>query len=424
MGGPHSLKTEPNRTTGEISDRPVTNVVMMGMGEPLANFENVVTALGIMLDDHAYGLSRRRVTVSTSGLVPAMDRLAERCPVALAVSLHAPNDALRDQIVPINKKYPLRELMAACQRYLAHAPRDFITFEYVMLAGVNDQPEHARQLIELTRDVPCKFNLIPFNPFPGFGLRETPDGIDAGVPPDPAGRGLCGDHAQDARRRHRCGLRTAGRKSGGQERTCPEKNAQGGSVKKSLGVLITTALLAGCVAQPMDGGGGGFGAGEADSQSRERAKAFTDLAAAYFSRTQYKVALDELRKAITADNRYGPAYNIYGMIYMDLAEDKLAEDNFRRAIDLDRNDSNARNNYGWFLCTRGRYDEGLAQFSAAIRNPLYTQPELAMTNAGLCAEKKGDMRWPKPIWQGRSSCNPTAPTRCSSWPACSSARDD
>ena len=152
--------------------RPVTNVVMMGMGEPLANFENVVTALGIMLDDHAYGLSRRRVTVSTSGLVPAMDRLAGRCPVALAVSLHAPNDALRDQIVPINRKYPLAELMAACRRYLAHAPRDFITFEYVMLAGVNDQPEHARQLIELVRDVPCKFNLIPFNPFPDSGYEK------------------------------------------------------------------------------------------------------------------------------------------------------------------------------------------------------------------------------------------------------------
>jgi 23S rRNA (adenine2503-C2)-methyltransferase len=150
----------------------VSNVVMMGMGEPLANFDNVVAALQVMLDDHAYGLSRRRVTVSTSGIVPAMDRLAERCPVALAVSLHAPNDALRDQIVPINRKYPLRELMAACRRYLVHAPRDFVTFEYVMLAGVNDQPLHARQLIELTRDVPCKFNLIPFNPFPDSGYEK------------------------------------------------------------------------------------------------------------------------------------------------------------------------------------------------------------------------------------------------------------
>jgi 23S rRNA (adenine2503-C2)-methyltransferase len=154
-------------------DRPVTNVVMMGMGEPLANFENVATALDIMLDDHAYGLSRRRVTVSTSGLVPAMDRLAQRCPVALAVSLHAPSDALRDTIVPINKKYPLRILMAACKRYLKVAPRDFITFEYVMLAGVNDKPEHARQLAELAKQVPCKFNLIPFNPFPDSGYETS-----------------------------------------------------------------------------------------------------------------------------------------------------------------------------------------------------------------------------------------------------------
>jgi len=159
-------------------ERPVTNVVMMGMGEPLANFENVVTALDVMLDDNAYGLSRRRVTVSTSGLVPAMDRLAQRCPVALAVSLHAPNDALRDRIVPINKKYPLKDLMAACQRYLEYAPRDFITFEYVMLDGVNDTPEHARQLLELVMGTPCKFNLIPFNPFPDSGYeKSTPESL-------------------------------------------------------------------------------------------------------------------------------------------------------------------------------------------------------------------------------------------------------
>ncbi len=159
-------------------ERIISNVVMMGMGEPLTNFDNLVTALRIMLDDHAYGLSRRRVTVSTSGIVPAMDRLREACPVALAVSLHAPNDGLRDEIVPINRKYPLRELMAACQRYLASAPRDFITFEYVMLDGVNDTPAHARELIALTRDVPCKFNLIPFNPFPNSGyVRSRPEAI-------------------------------------------------------------------------------------------------------------------------------------------------------------------------------------------------------------------------------------------------------
>ncbi|MCW3481366.1 23S rRNA (adenine(2503)-C(2))-methyltransferase RlmN [Neisseriaceae bacterium JH1-16] len=155
------------------NERVISNVVMMGMGEPLANFDNVVSALQIMLDDHGYGLSRRRVTVSTSGLVPQMDRLRDACPVALAVSLHASNDTIRDEIVPINKKYPLKELMAACRRYLEKAPRDFVTFEYVMLDGVNDRQEHARQLIELVKDVPCKFNLIPFNPFPNSGYGRS-----------------------------------------------------------------------------------------------------------------------------------------------------------------------------------------------------------------------------------------------------------
>ncbi|MRR50145.1 MAG: 23S rRNA (adenine(2503)-C(2))-methyltransferase RlmN [Rhodocyclaceae bacterium] len=155
-------------------DRLVSNVVLMGMGEPLANFDNTVAALRLFLDDNAYGLSRRRVTVSTSGLVPVMDRLREACPVALAVSLHAPNDRLRDELVPINRKYPLAELMLACERYLEKAPRDFVTFEYVMLDGVNDSDAHARELLVLTRQVPCKFNLIPFNPFPRSGFRRSP----------------------------------------------------------------------------------------------------------------------------------------------------------------------------------------------------------------------------------------------------------
>lgn len=164
-----------NHELGKGSDGnwPITNVVLMGMGEPLLNFDSTVSALRLMLDDNAYGLSRRRVTVSTSGIVPAMDRLRDECPVALAVSLHAPNDELRNVLVPVNKKYPLRELMAACQRYLEKAPRDFVTFEYVMLAGVNDSAQHARELIELVRDVPCKFNLIPFNPFPQTSYRRS-----------------------------------------------------------------------------------------------------------------------------------------------------------------------------------------------------------------------------------------------------------
>ena len=165
-----------NRLLG--GERPVSNVVMMGMGEPLLNLDSVIPALRLMLDDNAYGLSRRRVTVSTSGVIPGMDRLRDECPVALAVSLHAPNDALRDRLVPVNRKYPLRELLAACKRYLEKAPRDFITFEYVMLDGVNDSDQHARELLGIAKRVRCKFNLIPFNPFPGTEFtRSDPERI-------------------------------------------------------------------------------------------------------------------------------------------------------------------------------------------------------------------------------------------------------
>ena len=185
-----------NLTTGEIiaqlwfaehflrkhlssKDRVISNVVMMGMGEPLQNYAALLPALRTMLDDHGYDLSRRRVTVSTSGVVPMIDRLGADCAVALAVSLHAPNDVLRNNLVPLNQKYPIDELMSACRRYLEFAPRDFITFEYCMLQGVNDQVEHAQQLVELMKQqsalgLSCKFNLIPFNPFPASGLLCSP----------------------------------------------------------------------------------------------------------------------------------------------------------------------------------------------------------------------------------------------------------
>lgn len=170
---PHAARIGDGESRQDSQTRVISNVVMMGMGEPLLNYDQVLGALRLMLDDNAYGLSRRRVTVSTSGVVPMMDRLGRDCPVALAVSLHAPNDELRDRLVPLNKKYPLAELLAACNRYLEHAPRDFITFEYIMLDGVNDQDQHARELIDIARQVRCKFNLIPFNPFPQSGLKRS-----------------------------------------------------------------------------------------------------------------------------------------------------------------------------------------------------------------------------------------------------------
>lgn len=161
-------------------DRVISNVVLMGMGEPLLNFENVVAAMSLMQDDDAYGLSKRRITLSTSGVIPALDRLKAVSDVSLAVSLHAPNDSLRDQLVPLNKKYPIHDLLNACQRYIDGESRRKITFEYVMLDGVNDSDDHARQLVRLLKGVPSKVNLIPFNPFPNTHYRcSSQSRIDA-----------------------------------------------------------------------------------------------------------------------------------------------------------------------------------------------------------------------------------------------------
>ncbi len=149
------------------NERVISNIVLMGMGEPLLNFDNVVTAINIMLEDNAYGLSKRRVTLSTSGVVPAIDRLKQVSDVSLALSLHAPNDALRNELVPLNQKYPIKEVLAACRRYISGETKRKITIEYVLLDGVNDSPQHARELVRLLKSLPCKVNLIPFNPFPG-----------------------------------------------------------------------------------------------------------------------------------------------------------------------------------------------------------------------------------------------------------------
>ena len=157
--------------------RKLTNVVMMGMGEPLLNFDNVVTAMGVMRDDLGFGLANKRVTLSTAGLVPMIDKLSESSDVSLAVSLHAPNDELRTELVPLNRKYPIDELLAACARYAARRPRTTITFEYTMLKGVNDHPEHARQLIKLMRRLPAKVNLIPFNPFHGTRFERSDEDV-------------------------------------------------------------------------------------------------------------------------------------------------------------------------------------------------------------------------------------------------------
>ena len=165
-----------NKSFGTVPakvDRAVTNVVMMGMGEPLLNFDNVIDSMTLMMDDLGYGISKRKVTLSTSGVVPMIEKLGEVTDVALALSLHAPNDELRNQLVPLNKKYPLSVLLPACNKYIAGlGEKRYLTIEYTLLKGVNDKPEHARELIELLRDTPCKINLIPFNPFPYSGYER------------------------------------------------------------------------------------------------------------------------------------------------------------------------------------------------------------------------------------------------------------
>ena len=162
------------------SERPVTNDVMMGMGEPLLNYQEVISAMRLMLDDLSFGLSRRRITLSTAGMVPAIKKLGRDCPVSLAVSLHATNDELRNKLVPLNKKYPIQELLDACRHYLQGERRQRVTFEYIMLKGVNDSREEARELCRLLADIPSKVNLIPFNPVPGIDLEASePDVLDA-----------------------------------------------------------------------------------------------------------------------------------------------------------------------------------------------------------------------------------------------------
>jgi type IV pilus assembly protein PilF len=176
------------------------------------------------------------------------------------------------------------------------------------------------------------------------------------------------------------------------------------------GVLLLVLVVAGCAdIGAGSGSNSSVGGPVVESEARDKAKVFTELGFAYFSRGQMKVALEQSRKAISADNRYGPAYNLLGLVYMELDEDKLAEENFRKAIELDHADSEAHNNYGWFLCTRARYDDGLTQFTEALRNPLYDKPEVAMTNSGLCSEKKGDLHKAESYYNKALKLQPDAP---------------
>ncbi len=183
------------------------------MGEPLLNFDAVVPALSLLRDDLGFGMAAKRVTLSTAGLVPGIDRLRDTIDVALAVSLHAPEDALRETLVPLNRKYPIRELMRSCADYVSDKHKRSVTFEYTLIDGVNDHPEHARKLVKLLRRLPSKLNLIPFNPFPGTAYRCSSERADPGIPGHRDGRRPDRNGPQDTRRRHRCCLWAVGRQS-------------------------------------------------------------------------------------------------------------------------------------------------------------------------------------------------------------------
>ena len=288
-----------------LGERPITNVVLMGMGEPLLNFDNVTRAMGLMLDDHAYGPSKRRVTLSTAGVVPALDRLREVMPVSLAVSLHATNDALRDELVPINRKYPLAELLAACRRYVDCQPRRRVTFEYVMLAGINDGIADARALIRLLRDVPAKINLIPFNPFPGTDYTTSSQAVidrfrdalmTAGIMT--VTRRTRGDDIDAA-----CG-QLAGKVM---DRTRRSERMRAGSGEHawagidsavvSVLVLVLVLVLSGCASK------------QAQQSAESPAQINARLGLNYMQQGNYEIAMEKLKRALEQDPNLADAHH-------------------------------------------------------------------------------------------------------------------
>ncbi len=356
----HTKGIEP----GPKGERQITNVVMMGMGEPLLNFEPTVTALKLMLDDNAYGLSRRRVTLSTSGVVPMIDKLSQEVPVALAVSLHASNDALRDGLVPLNKKYPLRELMAACKRYLEFAPRDFITFEYCMLDGVNDSDEHARELMALVND-PRRRRVLQVQPdsvqsVPGVRPAALEKSAHQGLCPGADGCRHRDHHAQDARRRYRRRLRPAGRRSAGPHPGAASAWKKWPSTRKSSAPtsaaswrsrpdeacrrrawrLASTADACWPACAGNAGSARRHGSRPSSRPRRTRPRARSAPRSACSWRSVITSRASTRSRSTKSSRRwrsipdYADAYGVRALIYTSMGEIALAEENYQRALRL------------------------------------------------------------------------------------------
>ncbi len=411
-----------NRELGwQVGDnRIITNIVFMGMGEPLANFRNVVPAIRIFLDDLGFDISRRRVTLSTSGLVPQIYKLAEEVNCALAVSLHAPNDELRSQLVPINRKHNIAELFEACWHYLDEQNGRSVTFEYVMLDGINDQPAHARELAKLLRDKPAKLNLIPFNPFPGTQLSPLTRAGDREIPRRAHAARAHRHHPQDARRRHRCGLRTT---RGPGHR--PHHRAAGFENLRLAGARMNTrwiaglavCLLAGCVSTD------GTKPRKQEDPTEAAAKTNIQLGVAYLQQGNYPLAKEKLERSLKQNPKDPDVHTSLALLYDRVREPKLADKHFREALRLAPDNPDISNNYAIYLCKNGRVDEGVERFSTVATNKYYRTPEVALIERRRVPARRQAVR------RGASRCSPapsrcgltTARPRCSSRPCTSSA---
>ena len=383
-------------------ERPITNVVMMGMGEPLANFDNVVAALHLMLDDDAYGLSRRRVTLSTSGWCRRSIACATRARWRWRCRCTRPTMRCADEIVPINKKYPLKELLAACVRYLDTAPRDFITFEYVMLAGVNDSTEHARQLAKLLKTVPCKINLIPFNPFPDSGYVRSDAATVATLPrcADAGGisRSWCARRAattsmpRAASSPGRC--RT--RRGAAQKRAAIGNGYEVAHEARLIERVIAVRLLLGmCGCAGTGAESTSYAPPEPSPIRREmsRARIHTELAAGYLGARQLRRCPCRRRakrsKRTPTMRRHSACW---AWCTWNCATTGRRKPTSSARCASPRRIPTSTITIGWFLCQRKREQESIKYFLIALRNPLYPTPDKSWVNAGVCARQAGRYR--------------------------------
>ena len=343
---------------------------MMGMGEPLLNFDNAVRAASILTDDFAFGISKRRVTLSTAGVVPGIYKLAEVTDVSLAVSLHAPNDELRDKLVPINRKYPIAELMAACHHYLkVLGEHRSITIEYTLMRGVNDSLAQAHELAKLLRDLRCKINLIPFNPFPASGYERPDDTTVRAFQTMLLNAGYCRDVAHDARRRHRGCVRPTGRRSGRPDATSGALSR----ARQSVGGRMTTRfawfavllmLIGGCVT-------------ERDRRTESRNDT---TEAAGVSRTGARLPRKARLQQCTTPagagaakwiRRSAEAHVLMASVYIADGDTQLAEREYKEALRNEPRNAMAQNNYGTFLFSEERYKDAAQHLKIAANDPSY-----------------------------------------------------